>query len=128
MVRAQHKEVSLHREGPLGETQLECYHCASKLVFKKFNITNLHFRNVFMLGYIPAKADSVVVILCRQPCATQTAIKNVNWHADDWKPLIHDRQLLSWLVKVPSENDQLRARQVTATQINRLEELWKVIY
>ncbi|KAI1731651.1 RNA helicase (UPF2 interacting domain) domain-containing protein [Ditylenchus destructor] len=113
LVRAQHKEVSLHRDGPLGETALECYHCASK--------------NVFMLGYIPAKADSVVVILCRQPCATQTAIKNVNWHADDWKPLIHDRQLLSWLVKVPSEHEQLRTRQVTASQINRLEELWKEI-
>lgn len=81
-----------------------------------------------MLGYIPAKADSVVVILCRQPCATQTAIKNVNWHADDWKPLIHDRQLLSWLVKIPAENEQLRARQVTASQINWLEELWKVFF
>uniref|UniRef100_A0A915E9R4 DNA helicase n=1 Tax=Ditylenchus dipsaci TaxID=166011 RepID=A0A915E9R4_9BILA len=111
LVRSGHKEVSLHRDGPLGETQLECYHCASK--------------NVFMLGYIPAKADSVVVILCRQPCATQTAIKNVNWHADDWKPLIHDRQLLPWIVKAPSEHEQLRTRQVSAAQINRLEELWK---
>jgi regulator of nonsense transcripts 1 len=28
-------------------------------------------------------------------------------------------------VKIPAESDQLRARQITATQINRLEELWK---
>lgn len=111
LVRSGHKEVALHKDGPLGDTQLECYHCASK--------------NVFILGYIPAKADSVVVILCRQPCASQTSLKNMNWHADDWKPLIHDRQLLSWLVKVPSEQEQLRSRQVTAAQINRLEELWK---
>jgi regulator of nonsense transcripts 1 len=51
LVRAKHKEVTLHKDGPLGETVLECYNCASK--------------NVFLLGFIPAKADSVVVLLCR---------------------------------------------------------------
>ena len=35
------------------------------------------------------------------------------------------RSFLSWLVKVPSENEQTRARQVTAPQITKLEELWK---
>lgn len=90
----------MHEGGLLGETQLECYNCGG--------------RNVFMLGYIPARADSVVVsnifhdfisvhvayahsivfkvILCRQPCAMETALKNAeNWHADDWKPLISER-------------------------------------
>ncbi len=43
-----------------------------------------------------------------------------------WQPLIQDRQFLPWLVKVPSEQEQLRARQVSAQQINKLEELWKV--
>ena len=28
-------------------------------------------------------------------------------------------------VKVPSDNEQLRARQINATQINKLEDLWK---
>ena len=51
LVRAKHKEVTLHKDGPLGETVLECYNCAC--------------RNVFLLGFIPAKADSVVVLLCR---------------------------------------------------------------
>ena len=32
---------------------------------------------------------------------------------------------LSWLVKVPSDSEQVRARQINATQINRLEDLWK---
>lgn len=32
---------------------------------------------------------------------------------------------LSWLVKVPSDKEQTRARQISATQINKLEELWK---
>ncbi|KAL3110234.1 hypothetical protein niasHT_015837 [Heterodera trifolii] len=111
LVRAQHKEVSLHKDCPLGETQLECYHCGS--------------RNIFILGFIPSKTDSVVVILCRQPCATQNSLKNANWSAEDWKPLIQERQVLSWLIKIPSQQEQLRARQITASIINRLEELWK---
>lgn len=51
LVRARHREVTLHGDGPLGETVLECYSCG--------------VRNVFLLGFIPAKADSVVVLLCR---------------------------------------------------------------
>jgi len=51
LVRAKHKEVILHKESPLGETVPECYNCGSK--------------NVFMLGFIPAKSDTVVVLLCR---------------------------------------------------------------
>lgn len=51
LVRAKHKEVVLHAESPLGDTTPECYTCGSK--------------NVFMLGFIPAKSDTVVVLLCR---------------------------------------------------------------
>ena len=61
----------------LGETVLECYSCGLK--------------NVFILGFIPAKADSVVVLLCRQPCAAQNSLKDMNWEQDQWKPLISDR-------------------------------------
>lgn len=43
----------------------------------------------------------------------------------NWNPLISDRCFLSWLVKVPSDKEQTRARQITASQINKLEELWK---
>jgi len=111
LVRAKAKEVTLHRDGPLGETVLECYNCGC--------------RNVFLLGFIPAKADSVVVLLCRQPCASASNLKDLNWDPVQWQPLIHDRQFLSWLVKVPAEQDQLRSRQISAQQINKLEELWK---
>lgn len=111
LVRAKAKEVTLHKDGPLGETVLECYNCAC--------------RNVFLLGFIPAKADSVVVLLCRQPCATLSNLKDMNWDPSQWQPLIQDRQFLPWLVKVPSDQDQLRARQISAQQINKLEELWK---
>ena len=39
--------------------------------------------------------------------------------------MIQDRKFLQWLAKVPSEQEQLRARQISAQQINKLEELWK---
>lgn len=56
LVRAKHREVVLHAESPLGETTPECYNCGSK--------------NVFMLGFIPAKSDTVVVLLCRYVLAS----------------------------------------------------------
>ncbi|CAO1622559.1 unnamed protein product [Parajaminaea phylloscopi] len=111
LVRSRHKEVTLHSESPLGETTPECYNCGGK--------------NVFLLGFIPAKGESVVVLLCRQPCAALPTSKDMVWDTSLWSPLISDRSFLSWLVKVPSEAEQVRARQVTYHQINRLEELWK---
>ncbi|KAI8096811.1 RNA helicase-domain-containing protein [Halteromyces radiatus] len=111
LVRAKHKEVMLHPESPLGETVLECYNCGC--------------RNVFLLGFIPAKSDTVVVLLCRQPCAAVPSSKDMNWDTSQWMPLIDDRCFLTWLVKIPPEQEQLRARQITSNQINKLEELWK---
>ncbi|XP_065905889.1 regulator of nonsense transcripts 1-like [Dysidea avara] len=111
LVRSKCKEVTLHKEGALGETVLECYNCGCK--------------NVFLLGFIPAKAESVVVVLCRHPCAQQATTKDMEWNPAQWQPLISDRSFLSWLVKVPSEQEQARARQITAQQINKLEERWK---
>ncbi|GLJ46454.1 hypothetical protein SUGI_0979100 [Cryptomeria japonica] len=111
LVRAKHKEVCLHKDSPLGDTILECYNCGC--------------RNVFLLGFISAKTESVVVLLCREPCLSVNALKDMNWDLSQWLPLIDDRCFLQWLVKVPSEQEQLRARHVTAQQINKLEELWK---
>eukprot|EP00005_Dracoamoeba_jomungandri_P005373 CAMPEP_0174254518 /NCGR_PEP_ID=MMETSP0439-20130205/3831_1 /TAXON_ID=0 /ORGANISM="Stereomyxa ramosa, Strain Chinc5" /LENGTH=1059 /DNA_ID=CAMNT_0015336141 /DNA_START=23 /DNA_END=3202 /DNA_ORIENTATION=- len=111
LVRAKHKEVCLHSDSPLGETTLECYNCGC--------------RNVFLLGFIPAKTESVVVLLCREPCANASGLKDMNWDLSQWQPLIDDRSFLPWLVKIPSEREQCRARQISAQQINKLEELWK---
>nr|CAB3458011.1 unnamed protein product [Digitaria exilis] len=113
LVRAKHKEVCLHKDSPLGETILECYNCGC--------------RNVFLLGFISAKSENVVVLLCREPCLSVNALKDMNWDLSQWCPLIDDRCFLSWLVKasVPSEQEQLRARQISAQQINKVEELWK---
>lgn len=113
LVRAKHKEIILHPDSPLGETLLECYLCGS--------------RNVFNLGFIPAKADSTVMLLCRQPCASQTneMIHEMNCDSDDWKPLINDRCFMLWLLKPPDENQLALARQIDATQISRLEDFWR---
>ncbi|OXC81895.1 ATP-dependent helicase [Cryptococcus neoformans AD1-7a] len=111
LVKAKHKEVILHKESALGDTIPECYNCGSK--------------NVFMLGFIPAKSDTVVVLLCRQPCAALTSSRDISWDTSQWSAIIDDRQFLSWLVKVPSEAEQLRARQISLAQISKLEELWR---
>lgn len=112
LVRAKHKEVALHPEGPLGDTILECYHCGN--------------RNIFLLGFIPAKADSVVVLLCRQPCASGAGGgKDSTWDLEKWTPLISQRALLPWLMASPSQDEQRRMRPITTEQIIKLEELWK---
>jgi regulator of nonsense transcripts 1 len=49
----------------------------------------------------------------------------MNWDTAQWMPLIDDRCFLTWLVKIPPEQEQLRARQISSIQINKLEELWK---
>jgi RNA helicase (UPF2 interacting domain) len=85
LVRAKHKEVTLHKDGPLGETVLECYSCG--------------VRNVFVLGFIPAKADSVVVLLCRQPCAAQSSLKDMNWSVPT-KDLLESHFSSSWQTKL----------------------------
>ncbi|QUC20357.1 uncharacterized protein UV8b_04598 [Ustilaginoidea virens] len=112
LVRARHKEVQLHPESTLGDTVLECYNCGTK--------------NAFLLGFIPAKSDTVVVLLCRQPCASSTPNKDMNWDISRWEPLITERAFLDWLVSAPSDVEQLRARHLSPNTIAKLEEMWKV--
>lgn len=112
LVRAKHREISLHPDSAVGDAVLECYHCGNK--------------NIFLLGFIPAKTDTVVVLLCRQPCASGAgSAKDATWDLESWTPLISQRALLGWLVGVPPEREQLRARSVSSDQIIKLEELWK---
>lgn len=49
-----------------------------------------------------AKSDSVVVLLCREPCLSMGALKDMDWDLSQWMPLIEDRAFLPWLVKVRS--------------------------
>ena len=86
LVRSRSNQVQLHPESPLGDTVLECYNCASK--------------NSFVLGFVPANASSVVVLLCRVCVETVPALKDMDWELSQWHPLVQDRKFLPWLVKV----------------------------
>jgi regulator of nonsense transcripts 1 len=72
---------------------------------------------------IPPNGLSQVPFMPRQPCAAIS--KDISWNSALWAPLIDDRSFLSWLVKPPSEAEQLRSRQISFSQINRLEDLWR---
>jgi len=111
LVRAQHHTVCLHKDSSLGETILECYNCGC--------------RNVFLIGFVPAKTESVVVLLCRVCVETVTALRSQDWDLDEWLPLIEDRRFLPWLVREPSDDASCRADAPTAARINSIEELWK---
>ena len=54
----------------------------------------------FSRGDAQAKSDSVVVLLCREPCLSMGALKDMDWDLAQWMPLIEDRAFLAWLVKV----------------------------
>jgi regulator of nonsense transcripts 1 len=111
LVRSRSHQVQLHPESPLGDTVLECYNCGSK--------------NSFVLGFVPASASSVVVLLCRVCVETVPGLKDMDWELSQWHPLIQDRQFLNWLIKTPSDEELLAAREITITDMGKLEELWK---
>jgi regulator of nonsense transcripts 1 len=86
---------------------LECYNCASK--------------NIFLLGYISSKKESMVVLMCRDPCLHQNQLKETEWDLTKWSPLIEDRQFLQWLVKFPSDQETSRARHITGFLSKKLK-------
>jgi regulator of nonsense transcripts 1 len=112
LVRSRSREVRLHPDSALGgDSSLECYACSST--------------NVFLLGFVPAQGDSVVMLLCREPCLHQKGLDDLKWDVSAWQPLIVERQFLPWVVAVPSAQDVARSRQITQAQAAKLEELWK---
>lgn len=109
LVLSKHNCVSLHADSDFGDTVLECYNCGNK--------------NVFVLGFVSAKDEHIIVILCRLPCA-QT--KDSRWDTNEWTSLIDQRQLLSWVATIPSEEETMNARAITTSQISKLESKWKL--
>lgn len=94
LIRSKHKAVTLHKDSPLGEMTLECYLTGT--------------RNVFQLGFIPAKGDNTVVLLSRDVANNQHASAlDLDLDLSQWEPLIQDRVFLSWLVAFPSEHVRL---------------------
>lgn len=111
LVRSKHKELAMHADSLVGECTLECYACGNK--------------NLFALGWVSGKEDpSLVVILCRVVCP-QAAAKTGEWDPNTWKPLIEERAMTSLLVNTPNEVDLQAAKPITASDMTRLEEVWK---
>ncbi|ODQ67108.1 P-loop containing nucleoside triphosphate hydrolase protein [Nadsonia fulvescens var. elongata DSM 6958] len=111
LVKSKHRVVRLHPDSSYGDNPIECYGCGTK--------------NIFNLGFVPAKGKEVVLILCRGACSTSQANRE-EWDVARWTPLIKNKSFLDWIVSVPSEKEQLRARPITQGQMLKLEELWKM--
>ena len=119
LVKARHKEIVMHAEGSVGDCPIECYNCGT--------------RNIFNLGYVPAKSTNAIVILCREPCAaggssSGNSSSGEDWDVSLWRPLIEDRCLVPWLARPPTEEEELRSLPVTVSQICLLEEAWRSGY
>ena len=138
-MKAKHKEVVLHKESALGETIPECelgLDKVSKLTVRLqlWKQKRLHARihprqkrycRGLALPVSDVRSEMEFAAESRQPCAALTSAKDINWDTSQWSAIIDDRSFLSWLVKVPSEAEQLRARQISMAQIAKLEELWR---
>lgn len=115
LVKAHHKEVMTHPDGSVGDCLIECYNCGA--------------RNIFNLGYVPAKSTNAIVILCREPCAASSSGGGgEDWDVSLWRPLIEDRCLVHWLVRPPTEEEELCSLPVTVAHICLLEDAWRSGY
>lgn len=112
MVPCVAQEIQLHKDSPLGDAVLECYASGT--------------RNVFVLGFVPVKSENTVVLLARDTPVNHPTIKDLNLDLTQWQPIVEERALVSWLVKIPGERDTARARPITLQQAVALEEAWKV--
>lgn len=108
LILSRHHSVALHPESDLGDTTLECYKCGKK--------------NIFNLGFVTAKHDQVVVILCRLPCAQ---LKDNDWDGNNWKPLVDERQFVSWIATIPTEDELVASKIISYQQIKDLESKWR---
>ena len=131
LVRTRSHEVRLHEDSPLGDMVLECYLTGN--------------RNVFTLGFAPCRNDDAVVLLARDAAMTVSAsgergssegvgrfdhklaaqLRELNLDLDQWQPLVAEKRFLTWLVNVPDDATARRAERVTASRVNKLEELWR---
>ena len=100
MVKSRHKEIIMHPEAPLKDTIIECYHCSSK--------------NIFLLGFVSAKNEVVVILLCREPCLSQLSVKDSKWDMENWQALIENKAILPWLVRHPTDIEFKKSRKIKA--------------
>ena len=54
LVKSKNKQIELHPQSELKDANLECHSCKGT--------------NIFLLGFMPAKTEAYVILLCREPC------------------------------------------------------------
>lgn len=109
--KSRHKELHVGKDSLIGELNLECYHCSGK--------------NIFLLGYLEAKEDDAVFILCREPCLTSCKLDETKFEKSNWNPLIKDKSLVDWIVPHPSNNELKLCLRITIRNMTKLEEKWE---
>ncbi len=63
------------------------------------------------------------MLLARDTPVNHPTIKDLDLDLTQWQPIVEERGLVSWLVKVPTELELGRARQLPLSAINKLEEV-----
>ncbi|GIQ85796.1 hypothetical protein KIPB_007527, partial [Kipferlia bialata] len=110
LVRARHHEIKLLPTAPIGDTSLECYRCGTK--------------NIFQMGFAPARLHQWVVFLCRDRCLPETHNAE-EWDSARWKPLIHERCLLPWLCPHPTDEMAENLPSVGRRDVEALEQCFR---
>ena len=98
LVKSKHKMIELHPQSELKDASLECHSCKGT--------------NIFLLGFMPAKTEAYVILLCREPCLRQLSVKESVYDTDNWQALIENKALLPWLVRQPTDLEYQRSRKI----------------
>ena len=97
-MKSKHKTIELHPQAELKDASLECHSCKGT--------------NIFLLGFMPAKTEAYVILLCREPCLRQLSVKGSVYDTDNWQALIENKALLSWLVRPPTDIEYQCSRKI----------------
>lgn len=111
LVKARHRSIMLHPENPLGEELIRCFTCNSG--------------NIFLLGIVPSKIESTLIFLCRERCLSRSSLNKQEWDLESWMPIIEEKRLITFIVGVPSESEDIHAKKITISQISNIEEAFK---
>jgi hypothetical protein len=69
-----------------------------------------------LLGTRPQVKEDLVVLLARD---VDISHEEYDWDLTKWAPLVQEKEMISWLVKKPSDAEALRARPLTVASLNR---------
>mmetsp|Transcript_17356 Transcript_17356/g.31283 ORF Transcript_17356/g.31283 Transcript_17356/m.31283 type:complete len:854 (+) Transcript_17356:3455-6016(+) len=108
LVKARHRSIMLHPENRLGDETIRCFTCNSG--------------NIFLLGLVPSRVESTLIFLCREPCLSRSTLNKQEWDLESWMPIIEEKRLITFIVGVPTDAEDKRAKKIPISQISNIEE------